>query len=461
MAGDNLILDFEGRKMPYSVEAEQAVLGSILIDPKSINLVASELKPEFFYIPQHKEIYRVLSGMLELGGAAIDFVTVLEKLKSDGVYDEAGGKAYLSQLAQAVPSSANILTYVSIIRERYYVRSLMVAAQGIIKDIEDNSKDSSNLLDSAEQRIFEIRSGIDTTGLTHLRDIIIGETFDRLGKMNDPETRNDYIGIPTGISALDRVITGLNKSDMIILGARPGMGKTSFALNIARNVAMNAGKTVCFFSLEMSRDQLAQRLLSSEAAIESQKLRTGELTSDEWTRLVQAGENLGKANLFFDESSSITVPEMKAKLKRMKKVDLVIIDYLGLMHSARSGKGDMNRVQEVSEITRSLKIMAKELKVPVIVCAQLSRATEGKTVKSHKPSLSDLRDSGSIEQDADIVLFLYRDAYYDTEKSDDQERSDPNKASCIVAKNRHGSIDEVPLYWDGAHTRFTSQDVYH
>lgn len=460
MADENLVLDFEGRKMPYSVEAEQAVLGSILIDPQSINLVASELKPEYFYIPQHREIYKVLSNMLELGGAAIDFVTVLEKLKSNGVYDEAGGKAYLSQLAQAVPSSANILTYVSIVRERHYVRSLMLAAQGIIKDIDDNAKDTADLLDSAEQRIFGIRSGMETTGLTHIKDVILSETFDRLGKMNDPATRDDYIGIPTGISALDRVITGLNKSDMIILGARPGMGKTSFALNIARNVAVNAGKTVCFFSLEMTRDQLAQRMLSSEAAIESQKLRTGDLSGDEWTRLVQAGENLSKANLYFDETSTITVPEMKAKLRRMKKVDLVIIDYLGLMHSARSGR-DVNRVQEISDITRNLKIMAKELGIPIIVCAQLSRSTESKSLKSHKPALSDLRDSGSIEQDADIVLFLYRDAYYDSEKTDDQERSDPNKATCIVAKNRHGSIEEVPLYWDGAHTRFTSQDVYH
>ncbi len=458
MANENIVLDLEGRKLPYSVEAEQAVLGSILIDPPSINLVASQLKPEFFYIPQHREIYSVLSHMLELGGSAIDFVTVLEKLKSDGVYDEAGGKAYLSQLVQAVPSSANILTYVSIIRDRYYSRSLMLAAQNIIKDIEENAKDSGNLLDSAEQRIFEIREGIDVTGLTHIKDVIAGETFDRLSKINDPATRDDFIGIPTGISALDRVITGLNKSDMIILGARPGMGKTSFALNIARNVAMNAGKTVCFFSLEMSRDQLAQRMLSSEAAIESQKLRTGELTEDEWTRLLQAGANLGKANLFFDESAGITVPEMKAKLRRMKKVDLVIIDYLGLMHSPRQKE---NRAQEISEITRSLKIMAKELKIPVIVCAQLSRATESKTLKSHRPALSDLRDSGSIEQDADIVLFLYREAYYDSEKADDAERSDPNKAVCMVAKNRHGAIEDVPLYWDGAHTRFTSQDVYH
>ena len=460
MAGDNLFFDAEGRKVPYSLEAEQAVLGSILIDPQSINIVASQLKPDYFYLPQHKQIYRVLSNMLEFGGAAIDFVSVLERLKSDGVYDEAGGKAYLAQLMQSVPSSANIDTYVSIVRERFYSRSLMSVAQGIVKDVEESAMEADKLINAAEQKIFEIRSGIDTTGLVPIGDVIMTETFDRLGKLSDPETRNDFVGIPTGISALDRVITGLNKSDMIILGARPGMGKTSFALNIARNVAMNAGKKVCFFSLEMTRDQLAQRMLSSEAAIESQKLRTGELTSDEWTRLIQAGENLSKAKLYFDETSTITVPEMKAKLLRLKDVDLVIIDYLGLMKSADSKK-EMNRVNEISDITRNIKIMAKELKIPVIVCAQLSRGTESKTLKSHRPALSDLRDSGSIEQDADIVLFLYRDAYYDGEKAEDQEKSDPNKATCIVAKNRHGSVDDVPLYWDGSHTRFTSQDVYH
>lgn len=252
------------------------------------------------------------------------------------------------------------------------------------------------------------------------------------------------------------MITGLNKSDLIILGARPGMGKTSFALNIVRNVAVNTGRTVCFFSLEMTRDQLAQRMLSSEAGIKSEKLRTGELDEDEWTRLAQAGDALSKADIYFDETSSITVPEMKAKLRRMKKVDLVVIDYLGLMHSARQID---NRVQEISEITRNLKIMAKELKVPVIACAQLSRGTEAKG-KSHKPALSDLRDSGSIEQDADIVLFLYRDAYYDSEKSGDEDLSDQTKSECIVAKNRHGEIGTIPLHWDGQFTRFTSVDVF-
>ncbi len=455
MSDEKLIYNLDGNRLPYSVEAEQAILGAILIDPKCLAEVAVNMNADYFYIPQHKEIYSTMASMYELS-QTIDYVTLLEKLKNNGVYDEAGGKAYLSQLAQAVPSSANILTHIAIIKERYYARSLMNTAQNIIKDINDGELDSAKLIDNAEQSIYAIRQGREISGLTHIKSVIENETYDRLTKMADPATRNDYIGIPCGIGALDKMITGLNKSDLIILGARPGMGKTSFALNIVRNVAVNAGKTVCFFSLEMSRDQLAQRMLSSEAGIKSEKLRTGELDDDEWTRLAQAGENLSKANIYFDETSNITVPEMKAKLRRMKKVDLVVIDYLGLMKSARNID---NRVQEVSEITRNLKIMAKDLGVPVIACAQLSRGTEAKG-KSHKPALSDLRDSGSIEQDADIVLFLYRDTYYDNEKTDDEDRGDPNKAECIVAKNRHGEIGTVDLYWDGQFTRFTSVDVF-
>lgn len=455
MSDEKLIYNLDGGRLPYSVEAEQAVLGAVLIDPKCLSEVAVQMNTEYFYIPQHKEIYAAMSSMYELS-QTIDFVSLLEKLKNDGVYDEAGGKAYLTQLVQTVPSSANILTHIAIIRERYYARSLMNAAQNIIKDINDGEMDSGKLIDNAEQSIYEIRQGREVSGLTHIKSVIETETYDRLTKMANPETRGDYIGIPCGIGELDRMITGLNKSDLIILGARPGMGKTSFALNIVRNVAVTAGKTVCFFSLEMSRDQLAQRMLSSEAGIKSEKLRTGDLTDDEWERLAKAGDNLSKADIYFDETSNITVPEMKAKLRRMKKVDLVVIDYLGLMKSARNID---NRVQEVSEITRNLKIMAKDLKVPVIACAQLSRGTEAKG-KSHKPALSDLRDSGSIEQDADIVLFLYRDTYYDNEKGDDEDRSDPNKAECIVAKNRHGEIGTVNLHWDGQFTRFTSVDVY-
>lgn len=456
MSGENQVLyDIDGVKQPYSAEAEQAVLGSIIIDPKCILEVATQIKTEFFYIPQHRDIYSALCSMYELN-QSIDYISLLEKLKKNGTYDDAGGKAYLSQLVDGVPSSANVLTYVSIVRERYYARALMNAARGIIKDINENTKDSDKLLDSAEQKIYDIRAGRDISGLTHIKQVIEGETYDRLAKIADPETHDDYVGIPCGIGELDKMITGLNKSDLIILGARPGMGKTSFALNIARNVALDCKKTVCFFSLEMTRDQLAQRLLSSEAAIPSEKLRTGELDADEWTRLAQAGDNLSKTQIYFDETSDITVPQMKAKLLRMRRVDLVVIDYLGLMHSS---KATDNRVQEISEITRSLKIMAKELKVPVIACAQLSRGTEAKG-KSHRPALADLRDSGSIEQDADIVLFLYRDTYYDNERDPDEDMSDPNQSECIVAKNRHGEIGRVPLYWDGRYTRFTSVDNF-
>lgn len=452
---EKTIFNLDEHRLPYAPEAEQFLLGSILIDPQCINELTGFVLPEHFYIPQHKEIYKTLASMFELS-RNIDFATLLEKLKDDGVYDEAGGKEYISRLVQMVPSSANVMSYATIIRERYYTRSLILAAQGIIKDASENYESADKLIDNAEERIYAIRQGSVVEGLTHIKDVIEAETYDRLTKITDPETKDDFIGIPTGIGELDKVITGLNKSDLIIVGARPGMGKTSFALNIARNVALKAKKTVCFFSLEMTRDQLAQRLLSNEASIQSTKLRTGDLTPEEWTRLGNAGADLSKANIYLDETSGITVPEIKAKLMRMKKVDLVIIDYLGLMQSAKRTE---NRVQEVSDITRNLKIMAKDLKVPVIVCAQLSRGTETKG-KSHRPALADLRESGSIEQDADIVLFLYREKYYDSEKGDDDEKGDENKAECIVAKNRHGEAKTVELYWDGQYTRFASQDVY-
>lgn len=455
----NYYPDSSNINLPYSIEAEQAVLGSIIIDPDCINVVTPVLKEEHFYKSEHREIYRTLRDMLESGGRSIDFISLLEQLKRNGVYDEAGGKAYLTLLAQTVPTSRNIDTYIELVKDRYYARALLNAAEGIIKEVNENLLDPNLLLNRAEQAIYDIRQGRDVSGLVKIDKVIKEETFVRLTKMTDPETAELFKGIPTGISALDKVITGLNKTDLIILGARPGMGKTSFALNIARNVAVNAKRTVCFFSLEMTRDQLAQRMLSNEASIESEKLRTGELTAAEWVNLAEAGKNLSKANIYFDETPGITVPEMKAKLNRIKDLGLVVIDYLGLMRSAKKTE---NRVQEVSDITRNLKAMAKELNVPVIACAQLSRGTEVKG-KSHKPALADLRESGSIEQDADIVMFIYRENYYKTETEDtvDPENApDPNKAEIIVAKNRHGSVETVELYWDGKFTRFASQDVF-
>ena len=445
---------FEGISLPFSNEAEQSVLGAILNDPPSINMIMDKLKPEHFYIPQNRRLYEILMT-LSSASQPIEFITILEKLRGDDLFDDTSAKSYITNIIQSVATSANIITHADIIRERFYVRSLIVSSRDIIDMATGGVSDANMLLDAAEQKIYEIRQGRDVTGLKQLGSVIEGETFVRLSKISNPETRKEYIGIPTGFSELDKIITGLNRSDLIILGARPGMGKTAFALNIARNVAVQSGKTVCFFSLEMSRDQLAQRLLSSEAMIESGKLRTAELSSDEWLRLSQAGERLKDIQMYIDETSGITVPEMKAKLRRMKKVDLVIIDYLGLMQSAKRTE---NRVQEVSDITRNLKIMAKELQVPVICCAQLSRGTEVKG-KSHKPALSDLRESGSIEQDADIVLFMYRDNYYKSENDDPNVQIDEHKAECIVAKNRHGGLDSVDLYWDGQYTRFSSRDV--
>ena len=451
---DSTFLGFGDENLPFSTEAEQSVIGAILIDPESILLVADTLKPYHFYVPQHKTIYEALTNMFELN-RTIDFVTLLEWLKKKGVYEDVGGKAYLTQLAHAVPSSANIAVYSGIVRDKYTVRALITASRDIISDAEDGSAEPGLLLDHAERRIFDIRQDKDISGLRHIADVMENETFVRLTNLNDEEKKKDYIGIPCGISAVDKYTTGLNKSDLIIIGARPGMGKTSFCLNIARNVAVNSGKTVCFFSLEMTRDQLAQRMLSNEACIKSEKLRTGELTQEDFVNLGIASERLGKAPIYFDETSGITVPEIKAKVRRMNGAcDLVIIDYLGLL---RSSERKENRVQEVSDITRNLKIMAKELNLPVICCAQLNRGTESKGT-SHIPALSDLRESGSIEQDADIVLFLHREAYY---SADSDQPTDQTKAMCIIAKNRHGETANVDLHWDGQFTRFSSQDVFH
>lgn len=307
------------------------------------------------------------------------------------------------------------------------------------------------LIDSAEQKIYDIRTGNDKRGLERISSVIL-QTFDRLDALNT-ETDDSLKPIPTGIGALDNMITGLNRSDLILLAARPGMGKTSFALNIARSAACKSKKTVAFFSLEMSKEQLASRLLSTEALVSGTKLRTGKLNQDEWNRLIPASDILKNAELYLDDTPGITITEMKSRLRRMRNLDLVIIDYLQLM---ASGRRIENRVQEISEITRNLKILAKEMNVPVITLSQLSRASEQRT--DHRPQLSDLRDSGSIEQDADIVLFLYREGYYSDKSPDAAPNADMNSGECIVAKNRHGETSTVKLHWQGEFMRFTGTD---
>lgn len=449
MADKKITSGYDGMNLPYSPEAEQAVLGAILMEPEVIARVAEILpKSDYFYISTHRTIYSAMLNMFTMG-KVVDLVTVLETLKMDKSFDEATSKTYLIQLAQSCPSISNIETYARFVRDKYDVRMLITAARDIIEESSDGESEPSMLIDSAEQKIFDIRRGKNIQGLQRIDEVLV-QTFDRLDMLNRAD--DAVKPIPTGIGALDRTITGLNRSDLILLAARPGMGKTSFALNIAKNVACTSKKTVAFFSLEMTKEQLASRLLSTEALVGGTKLRTGKLTTEEWTRIVAAGDVLSKCDLYLDDTPGITVPEMKAKLRRLKNVDLVVIDYLQLM-STGSRRSD-NRVQEISEITRNLKILAKEINVPVITLSQLSRASEQRT--DHKPQLSDLRDSGSIEQDADIVLFLYREGYYDKNKGENVTTAiDQNSGECLVAKNRHGETNSVKLHWQGEFMRFT------
>ncbi|WP_353653979.1 replicative DNA helicase [Acetanaerobacterium sp. MSJ-12] len=439
--------DVYGLNMPYNLEAEQSVLGGILIDPNCLSTVLERLKPEHFYNPQHREIYACIIRMFT-AGEPIDFVTLLNEVCDRQIFETKDqAKIYLTNIAQMVPSLSNMETYARIIEEKYYLRTLLYTARDIIDTTSEGEQDAKMLLDIAEQKIFDIRQGRTAQGPQRIDGIII-DTFDSLQQISGDD-KQAFTGLSTGFSAVDSLIFGLNKSDLILLAARPAMGKTSFALNIATNVANRSDKAVVIFSLEMSKEQLVSRVLSSEASISNSAFRTGDLTGQEWANLVAVAEHLSQKEIYIDDSSGITVPEMKARLRRIKNLGLVVIDYLQLM---TSGRRIESRVAEVSEITRSLKIMAKELDVPIITLSQLSRGPESRPDK--RPMLSDLRESGSIEQDADIVMFLYRDEYYN------RDTEDVNIAECIVAKNRHGEVDTVKLSWDGSYTRFASLETY-
>ena len=420
--------------MPFNLEAEQSVLGSILIKPECIEEVIEHVNAESFYLPQHNAIFSSMMVMYS-NSKAIDPVIIADALAKDGKYDEAGGRDYLLQLAQSVPSTANVVYYAKIVKEQYYLRQLVSLSSKIIEDATSGEADATNILDKVSE-------------------VIVNDVYTKLAQITG-EDKEQYKGIPSGFGMLDKMLTGLNKGNLILIGARPAMGKTSFALNLAQNITMGARKKCVVFSLEMQKTELAERLLSSQAGVESQKLKTGELTDDEWVRLGNAAATYNDVELYLDDTSAITVPEIKSRVRRMRNVDCIIIDYLGLISSATKKE---NRVQEVSEITRSLKMMAKDLNIPVICCAQLSRGTEGHG-KNHKPQLADLRESGSIEQDADIVLFLYREAYYSTEVDEDkQDQIDANKTELIVAKNRHGATGSIELTFDKEFTRFRAVD---
>ena len=458
---NELNLESVGINQPFNMQAEQSVLGAVLLKPDTLTDLVEIIKPEMFYTRQNAQIW---SEMLRLftNDQTIDFVTLLDAVISDGVFPSADeAKVYLTGLAETVPSISNVKAYAQIVQEKYLVRQLMDVAKDILQDAGDEP-DADLLLENAEQRIYEIRSGRDSSALTPLSSSMV-ETLTNLQKISGPDA-DKYKGIPTGFRLLDTVLTGLGRGDLIILAARPGMGKTSFALNIATNVARQQKVPTIIFSLEMTCEQLTDRILSSTANIDSQAFRTGRLNNSDWNDFAQATSLLYNAPIYMDDSSGISVPEIKAKIRtinqdpKKEKIGLVIIDYLQLMQSAKRTE---SRVQEISDITRNLKIMAKELNVPVIALSQLSRAAEKTTGRSdHRPQLSDLRDSGSIEQDADIVLFLYRAAYYNAQNGEENQANE-NEAECIVAKNRHGETSVVRLGWDGAHTRFSNLDVTH
>ena len=428
--------------MPFSLEAEQSVLGAILIDPTCMDHLAGILNAEDFMLEEHKDVFTAMQKMY-LRSKTIDVVTLLDELVHDGVYDEAGGKDYIRLISEIVPSAANVMDYAEIVRDKSILRALIGACDDISAMAYGEQEDVAHLVEMAEQKIFAVAEGRENKGFTHIRDALV-QVYDRLHLL--AENKTEALGMPTGFSGLDRVLVGLGKSDLVLVGARPGMGKTSFAVNLATYAATTTKKSVCIFSLEMSAEQLITRVMSSEALIDSYRLRSGELTDEDWGKLAHAASRLSDCEILIDDTTGITVTGMKAKLRRVKNLGMVVIAYLQLMQSDRRID---NRVQEVAEISRGLKLLAKELQVPVICCAQLSRGPESRTDK--RPMLSDLRDSGAIEQDADIVLFLYRDEYYKTEKDEPQ-----NIAEVIVAKNRHGSTGNVKMGWFGQYTKFTT-----
>ncbi len=431
------------RQMPHSPQAEQAVLGSMLIDADCVKDVMDQLQPEDFYLRQNREIFETIYSMF-IYSKPIDGVTVAGEMEKNGLYND-NTRPYLLQLMEVTPTSANVLEYVRIVREKALMRSVASAAAEITAMVQDGTGAAGDLLESAEQKVYAIRRGRNAQNMVTI-NMVLQEVMERLAELTAAGGAT-LPGLTTGLSAIDGKINGMNKSDLLLLAARPGMGKTSLALNIALNAAKASGKTVAVFSLEMSRDQLVTRLIAAEGLVENTRLVTGNLRESDWVKIAEAASTLSRLDIRIDDNPLLTVADMNAKCRRLDNLGLVVIDYLQLMTSA-GGKGysGENRQQAVSDISRMLKIMAKELQVPVLCLSQLSRANEKREDK--RPMLSDLRESGSIEQDADIVMFIYRDDYY----NEDSEKR--NIAECIVAKNRHGETGKVELRWMPDYTSF-------
>ena len=435
------------RKLPFSAIAEQSLLGSILIDPDSINQIADSISSEDFYLEEHKQIYLAMHGLF-ITNSQIDVVTLIDELVKKGIYSKSGGEEYIKVIAQTVPNALNVKDYAKIVKDKSVLRQLIKMCDEVSDAAYSEQDEVASIIETAQSRLYSITQGRETKNFRHVREVIT-DVYSHLKQMvTDPDSAR---GTPTGFSNLDRVLAGMGNSDLVIVGARPGMGKTSFCLNIGTNVAKQTKKAVAIFSLEMSAEQLVSRVISSEALVDSYALRTGELKPEEWDHIAQAASSLSGCDILIDDTPGISVTKMKAKLRRVDNLGLVIIDYLQLM---QSDKKIENRTQEVSEISRSLKILAKELNVPVICCSQLSRGTEANTNK--RPMISHLRESGSIEQDADVIIFLYRDEYYKNNEEGNSVAPDTeqNVAEIIIAKNRHGSTDTVKVGWTGRYTKF-------
>ena len=442
------------RVLPHSLEAEQSVIGSMLMDREAVIAASEIITGSDFYQQQYGIMF---DAMVELfnEGKPVDLVTLQDKLREKDVPPEISSLEFIRDLITAVPTSANVKYYAGIVAEKSTLRKLIRLNEEIANTCYAGKEGLEEILETTEKKVFDLVQRRNTGDFVPIRQVVMN-AMDRIEKAS--RNKGNVTGIPTGFIDLDYKTAGLQPSDLILIAARPSMGKTAFVLNIAQNVAFKQGMTVAMFSLEMSKEQFVNRLFSLESKVDSQHLRTGNLTDAEWESLIESAGVIGKSNLIIDDTPGITIAELRSKCRKYKleyDLKLIIIDYLQLM---TSGQRSENRVQEISSITRNLKIMAKEMNVPIIALSQLSRAVEKQgNNSSHRPQLSDLRDSGSIEQDADCVLFLYRDSYYASQNPDGAE-VDADTAECIVAKNRHGETSTVPLGWDGAHTRFMDVD---
>ncbi|MEG0180290.1 MAG: replicative DNA helicase [Terrisporobacter sp.] len=430
---------------PHSVESEQSILGSIILDKDAIITVAETILPGDFYKEAHKIIYQ---SMLTLSGnnEPIDLITLIEELRKEGHLDNVGGISYLTSLSTIVPTTSNVRYYANIVKEKSVMRQLIKASNEIINLGYDGSTDVEEMLNKAEKQIFDISQEKASDDFQPI-NLVLQDAYDLIEKLYSD--KSDVTGITTGFTDLNKKINGLQRTDLILVAARPAMGKTAFSLNLVQNAALKGGASVAVFSLEMSKEQLVQRMLSAQSNVELSKIKTGTLGESDWPRIIDAMAVLSEANIFIDDTPGIKISEIRSKCRKLKiekGLDFIMIDYLQLMEG--DGK-DENRQQEIAKISRSLKILAKELNCPVVALSQLSRSPELR--KDHRPILSDLRESGSIEQDADIVMFLYRDEYY----HDDSEKK--NIGEIIVAKNRHGETGNVELVWFGQVQKFADK----